>query len=768
MPANTEAAAAVAALSSPCSPPSYAQVGQLIKVKIKDVVSGRPVLSLFTAESALNAALGQAAGLVGAAGDHVSGKVVGKDAASVSVLLADEQGKAVLPAVQLCDNPARSERRLAQLKRGARVVEAVVLDAGKRLISAKPGLVAAARSPEEARPAAPGLPPTPLLASKAEHLQLGVTLVGHVTNVVAAVGVFIEFAGGLRALAPRANLADQFVADANEVFQRGQTVLAVVTDVREPEDEGQQRRVVVSLKPSALGEVAPGYHAVWLREALGLLPHAGGEGPAAAASVATRFPIGANAQGTVTAVSDLGLEIALSQAQGEGANEANEAGAETVRAFCIKAHLKDGGKPLREGDKVVARVLDNTDAIESRTSSSSSGGGVVDVSLRLSHVKAGVVAGEALRKAQAAAVQACAALGAQGAGAKSSKKAGKVAAAAATPPQPARAVVELVKANYVVLSLPEHGSLLCFAPTQGYNGPVFGLGDLEIDVRCEARAVELAGAERPGLLLGAMLPTSASLRSAEQQAAARKRARSRGESLDFSGAHAGAAGDKLELSLGVKVLGTVRDVHQSWVHVQLPPGLAVAREALHGTDAAGAPTPERLHGQMHLSDCVRDLAALNALADTNRSVIERLNVGDAVECEVTGFQQRTDSKGKKVLNVQLAPVAEHEAAARETHAKKSKKTAKTLATAGDRRSKALEPGEQLLGFVDTVSDDAVHISLGPKAQGSVYCAQVSTDIQLLDRVFNGKDHSAFKQGSVVKVTVLGHAASGCAVLSMIH
>jgi hypothetical protein len=734
------------------------------------VVNGRPVLSLFTAESALNAALaGQAAGLVSAAGDHVSGKVVGKDAASVSVLLADEQGKAVLPAAQLCDNPARSERRFAQLKRGARVVEAVVLDAAKRLISAKPGLVAAARSPEEARPAAPGLPPAPLLASKAEHLQLGVTLVGHVTNVVAAVGVFIEFAGGLRALAPRANLADQFVADANEVFKRGQTVLAVVTDVREPEDEGQQRRVVVSLKPSALGEVAPGYHAVWLREALGLLPHAGGEGPAAAATVATRFPIGANAQGTVTAVSDLGIEIALSQAQGEGADEADEAdeaGPEPVRAFCIKAHLKDGGKPLREGDKVVARVLDNTDAIETnRTSSPDSGGGVVDVSLRLSHVKAGVVAGEALRKAQAAAVQACAALGAQGAGAKSSKKA---AAAAAAPPQPARAVVELVKANYVVLSLPEHGSLLCFAPTQGYNGPVFGLGDLEIDVRCEARAVELAGAERPGLLLGAMLPTSASRRSAEQQAAARKRARSRGESLDFSGAHAGAAGDKLELSLGAKVLGTVRDVHQSWVHVQLPPGVAVAREALHGTDAAGAPMPERLHGQMHVSDCVRDLAALNALADTNRSVLERLNVGDAVECEVTGFQQRTDSKGKKVLNVQLAPVAEHQAAARETPAKKSKKTAKTLPTAGDRRSKALEPGEHLLGFVDTVSDDAVHVSLGPKAQGSVYCAQVSTDIQLLDRVFNGKDHSAFKQGSVVKVTVLGHAASGCAVLSMIH
>ncbi len=734
------------------------------------MVNGRPVLSLFTAESALNAALaGQAAGLVSAAGDHVSGKVVGKDAASVSVLLADEQGKAVLPAAQLCDNPARSERRFAQLKRGARVVEAVVLDAAKRLISAKPGLVAAARSPEEARPAAPGLPPAPLLASKAEHLQLGVTLVGHVTNVVAAVGVFIEFAGGLRALAPRANLADQFVADANEVFKRGQTVLAVVTDVREPEDEGQQRRVVVSLKPSALGEVAPGYHAVWLREALGLLPHAGGEGPAAAATVATRFPIGANAQGTVTAVSDLGIEIALSQAQGEGADEADEAdeaGPEPVRAFCIKAHLKDGGKPLREGDKVVARVLDNTDAIETnRTSSPDSGGGVVDVSLRLSHVKAGVVAGEALRKAQAAAVQACAALGAQGAGAKSSKKA---AAAAAAPPQPARAVVELVKANYVVLSLPEHGSLLCFAPTQGYNGPVFGLGDLEIDVRCEARAVELAGAERPGLLLGAMLPTSASRRSAEQQAAARKRARSRGESLDFSGAHAGAAGDKLELSLGAKVLGTVRDVHQSWVHVQLPPGVAVAREALHGTDAAGAPMPERLHGQMHVSDCVRDLAALNALADTNRSVLERLNVGDAVECEVTGFQQRTDSKGKKVLNVQLAPVAEHQAAARETPAKKSKKTAKTLPTAGDRRSKALEPGEHLLGFVDTVSDDAVHVSLGPKAQGSVYCAQVSTDIQLLDRVFNGKDHSAFKQGSVVKVTVLGHAASGCAVLSMIH
>jgi hypothetical protein len=65
-----------------------------------------------------------------------------------------------------------------------------------------------------------------------------------------------------------------------------------------------------------------------------------------------------------------------------------------------------------------------------------------------------------------------------------------------------------------------------------------------------------------------------------------------------------------------------------------------------------------------------------------------------------------------VLNVQLAPTAEHDSAADETPAKKRKKAAKTLATAGTRRSKDLEPGEKLLGFVDTVSDDAVHTSRG--------------------------------------------------------
>ncbi len=51
-----------------------------------------------------------------------------------------------------------------------------------------------------------------------------------------------------------------------------------------------------------------------------------------------------------------------------------------------------------------------------------------------------------------------------------------------------------------------------------------------------------------------------------------------------------------------------------------------------------------------------------------------------------------------MLNVQLAPTAEHDSAADETPAKKRKKAPKTLATAGTRRSKDLEPGEKLLGF----------------------------------------------------------------------
>ncbi|CAH3149742.1 unnamed protein product, partial [Porites evermanni] len=75
-------------------------------------------------------------------------------------------------------------------------------------------------------------------------LKVGMILPGVVKKLM-TYGVFIEFSTGIFGLAPNSFLADQFVSEPASHFHIGQTVMAKVTEI-----DAERQRFLVSLKPS--------------------------------------------------------------------------------------------------------------------------------------------------------------------------------------------------------------------------------------------------------------------------------------------------------------------------------------------------------------------------------------------------------------------------------------------------------------------------------------------------------------------------------------
>jgi rRNA biogenesis protein RRP5 len=210
------------------APSSAFRAGQPVKVRVRRVDVGQAKINA-TADLA---PAGAAAGV-----GRVSAGVVeaaSADGQSVAVRLADGES-GLLSAQQLSDHPSLASKLLALLQPGAALEQVLVLrhDAAASpplVLSVKPALVAASLAGQ--------LPQT------LSELAVGQLLAAHVKRTQ-PFGVFVEFAGGLTALAPKAQLSDLFVSDPAQLFEVGQTVLAKVLSV----DEAKQQ-AVVSLKPS--------------------------------------------------------------------------------------------------------------------------------------------------------------------------------------------------------------------------------------------------------------------------------------------------------------------------------------------------------------------------------------------------------------------------------------------------------------------------------------------------------------------------------------
>lgn len=256
------------------------------------------------------------------------------------------EATAILPVAHCSDHPDLAPALAKQyFSPGRAIHKAVVVKAeaeGMVTISVKPLLVAVSSRQDPSR--------LPLRVPKSLGDVHEDEMLSGVVSKVTSLGVFVEFLGGLTALAPRANVADVWVSDPSSFFSVGQTVLCRVVHLQQ-----SQNKFIVSLKASVIAKAdlthLPRFFLRSLLEEKRLLRT--WKRPAG------DIEVGSKVSGEVVEMKEYGVAVNLKTAHGE------------CLAFGMKENLGSNGPQL--GDEVTCRVLD----AESE---------VVDVSMRPSIV----------------------------------------------------------------------------------------------------------------------------------------------------------------------------------------------------------------------------------------------------------------------------------------------------------------------------------------------------------------------------------------------
>ena len=437
--------------------------------------------------------------------------------------------------------------------------------------------------------------------------QPGQLLTGFVAGVTAA-GVFVRFAERLTGLAPPSQLADAFVASPAAAFALGQTVAAKVYTV-----DAAAGRLALSLKPSACrGEGASALRSALAAGAELDALHAAASGESAA--WADAYTPGRVLDATVAEVKPYGTVLDIE-------------GDEAAVGFVLPAQASGapGGAPAA-GASVRGVVLD----VNRRE-------GVVDVGLRAELLPA-----------------------------KGSSKAKAPKRGAAL-----TAVVELVKPDYLVCSLPKHGAAVAYLQLGSFNARPDAAADAAYTV---GQSLSAMVAETPSDATGGrmlLLPAPAADEAAGGEAPARGRAQQ----------------------------ATVVAVRPTEAHLRLDNG---RYGRLHATSMPPPPTPTAApRGK-------RGTAAAAAAA----SPLAALAPGAALRVFVTGHARGDPAPdGKSFLELAL-PGADG-AAPRDEDA--------------PYRIEALAPGDSVTGVVDSVAPDGAWIALTPQLRGRLACLDGSAD-----------------------------------------
>ena len=475
-------------------------------------------------------------------------------------------------------------------------------------------------------------------------LSIGDLLTGFVANVT-LVGVFIRFAHRLTGLAPTSALFDGLSAvSADAAFPVGRSVCCVVTAL-----DSAAGRLTLSLRPS---DVASKAGAAALRSLL----HSTALADAVVASKAgesvewaAKYPRGKRVTCTLAQVKPLMAVLDL-----EGDDDAV--------GLTLGPHLQEAGSP-GVGASVQGVVL-GCNVAE----------GLVDIGIRPALVQLPQTGGPKRK----------------------GRPAKTALAAGLTPGEGVAAEVELVKRDYLVVSLPDHGrsiALLQARPlgechtTPGAAGldDTFTVGQA---LRCVAAGPLGDAADDVQLLT--LEP-------------------SRG-----GGAARAARGDA-DSKVGVRT-GTVTAVLPLELHVRLPSG---RQGRIHVTQLPPVAPPKKR----------KKASAAQPLA----SPLAGFAVGDAVQVHVTGTLTGVDaSDGLSMLSLTLVPPAGGEAYRPPT-------------------LDGLVPGgSPVVGYIDTVTDDAAWVALAPALRGR---------LAALDAVDDGHGDSAalterFSAGQPVTCYVL--------------
>ncbi|CAH8356759.1 unnamed protein product [Eruca vesicaria subsp. sativa] len=253
------------------------------------------------------------------------------------------------------------------------------------------------------------------LPSDFSQLQRNSVVHGYVCNLIEN-GCFVRFMGRLTGFAPRSKAIDEPRADLSQSFFVGQSVRANIVDVNQ-----EKSRVTLSLKQSSCASVDASFVQEYFLTDEKISALQSSDITESECSWVEKFSIGSLMKGTVQEKNDLGLVV-------------NFDNINNVLGFIPKYHL--GGTSLENGSVVQAVVLDISRAER-----------LVDLSLRPELINSST---KEVSNSQ-------------------SKKKRKRGSKELEVHQRVSAVVEIVKEQYLILSIPEHNYTIGYAAISDYN-----------------------------------------------------------------------------------------------------------------------------------------------------------------------------------------------------------------------------------------------------------------------------------------------------------
>ncbi|KAL0048743.1 hypothetical protein WJX82_009925 [Trebouxia sp. C0006] len=454
------------------------QVGQVVKCRVlsTDFSHQRLKLSLMGKKSGTE-------GPAGGVGDPLKGLQPGDivEGSVREIERTEEEGESVpsqyivdikggahgpLGAEHLADHPSAVTALQGALQVGSPLGPLLVLErvegSGIVKLSRKSSLITAAAS----------------LPKAISDVKEALLVPGYITNVTND-ACYVRFLGQLTGRAGLAQLADLFVSDPSRHFHVGQSVRAQVVQV----DSGKER-FTVTLKQSLAGAS----DAAYLQSLLKDLEYAEKLRVAADPDVANQvqwdrsFAIGSLAEASVHELKDYGVVFDFA------------AHADVLGLAALHQVL---GPPAVPGTALQARILD----ISKDT-------GIVDVSVKPSLVDVAVNATPSSKGQNTEEEDGDKAAKKMKKGSKKRKaeEALDAAHAADKTPKVSRelvtAVVELVKDDYLVLSLPKHNQAVGFAAVTDFNlQSQEGRSPFKLGQQVQARIAALPSAETGGRLV---------------------------------------------------------------------------------------------------------------------------------------------------------------------------------------------------------------------------------------------------------------------------
>ncbi|CAG8443421.1 4110_t:CDS:10 [Diversispora eburnea] len=223
-------------------------IGQIVKCRIKSVMKDKKsMLATFRINDPTNTDISEIK-----IGDLVKGKIIQTKDDVIMLSLVPSQIRAVLPITHLSDHltPTHLSKVVDKLKQDEVLKNLLVISRNEDkctvTVSAKPILIKAVKAEK--------------LPQSLEEVEVGSIIPGYI-KIVKDYAVFVNFLGNFSAKAMRHNIADHFVASPVGIFSPNQSVLCHITSIN-----SETSRCEVSLKPSDTNDTTSSSFPSYLKE----------------------------------------------------------------------------------------------------------------------------------------------------------------------------------------------------------------------------------------------------------------------------------------------------------------------------------------------------------------------------------------------------------------------------------------------------------------------------------------------------------------------